>query len=64
MKKNKFIKGNKINNMKALLFLLTRGYYIYYNHKPQHPGFIQGMTLRTLLNAINNGMLYTSKENK
>jgi hypothetical protein len=62
MKKNKFKKGHKINFMGDLLGHLTRGNYIYYNHKPQHPGFIQSMTLRTLLNAIHNGMLFTAKE--
>lgn len=63
-RKNKFIKGNKLTNMTQLLIQVNKGRYVYFNHKPQHPGIIKSMTLNTLLNAIYSGMLYTTKENK
>lgn len=61
---NKFRQGAVIKTMAVLVKELDAGRWIYWNHKPQHPGWIISMTYRTLRQAVAVGMLRKTKENK
>lgn len=55
--KNKFKKGRKIRTLGVLVAHLRRGGWVYWNHKPLHPGWMISMSLQTILAAILRGLL-------
>lgn len=59
-----FIKGDKIICITTLVRSAKAGRWIFFRHKPLHPGFYVSWSLRTILNAIENSYLHTAKENR
>lgn len=62
-RKAKFRQGETIDSFGTLVSLLDSGRWIYWNHKPLHPGWIRGMTLETLRGAIRRGILRVALKN-
>ncbi len=56
-RKTKFRPGAKITSVALLASLLRQEAWIYLNHKPMHPSFLEGMTLRTLRQYAERGRL-------
>jgi len=57
MKEKKFKKGAKLTTLEAVS-IIQRGGWIYYRHKPYHPGWSQSWGLRTIINAARRGWLF------
>jgi hypothetical protein len=62
--KRKFRKGEQIRNLEHLCRCLGSGRWIYWNHKPLHPGWILSMTLQTLRGGIMRGILWIAEPNE
>ncbi len=60
----KYKKGHRITGMTELDMCFDAGEYIYWNHKPQHPSWLMSMQYNSLKNAVKQGILFTTKENK
>lgn len=57
MKKRKFTKGALITDpMDAFEAILT-GKYLFWRHKPQHPGWLSAMQLNSLRWAVRAGLI-------
>ncbi len=63
MKERKFRKGDPIRDMEHLSQCLRERRWIYWNHKPLHPGWIESMTFRTLRGAVRAGILRVARLN-
>ena len=57
MKQHKFKPGRKIKSLARFAALMKAGAWIYYRHKPTHPGWATGWPFRTVLSAIRAGYL-------
>lgn len=57
MTKRKTTVGDEIVTMPELIWWLDMGYWVYWYHKPMHPGFLRGMSLNTLLSGLRNGRI-------
>ena len=57
MHRKKFKPGRLIRTLGRLCAMLEAGAWIYWRHKPQHPGWIEGIPIRALRNAMKNQWL-------
>ena len=59
----RFKKGGKINSIReACDLIITKKEFVYYRHKPYHPGWAQGWSLQFLDRAIYEGELFRNIE--
>ena len=49
---NKYRKGYTVFSISELAIGLKTGHWYYWDDKVMHPGFLLGMPLRTIINAI------------
>jgi len=56
--KKKFKRGDKITSMGRVAEIIDSGGWIYWDHQPKHPSFIQSMVYRTVRIAIARGILW------
>jgi hypothetical protein len=59
----KYVKGNRIDSITTIVRSVKAGRYIFWGDTPKHSSVIASMTLRTVLNAMSLGILFTAKEN-
>ena len=55
--KRKYRKGFSYHSYNELIWALEEGKWVYWGDKVMHPGFLIGMTLRTIMAAINRGLI-------
>lgn len=48
----------------AVNLIWNKKRFVFYRHKPCHYGWAASWSLFTIFRAINNGFLFTAKENK
>lgn len=68
MRKNKYRRGERVAFMIDEMLKgersLFKGQWFYFNHKPLHPSFILGWSIRQLYYAVAHGRIYFAEENK
>lgn len=53
----KFKPGRKVKTLADAARLIERGEWLYFNHKPQHPGWVKSMPMLTVWTFAICGML-------
>lgn len=56
MKQKKFRQGTVLTPEQAVE-LISAGRYVYWRHKPQHPGWMLSMRLNSVIGAARMGLL-------
>ena len=54
---HKFTQGNPITDLDQFARLMDEQRWVYYRHKPTHPGWAIGWSFRTIQDAIQRGWL-------
>lgn len=63
-RKKIFRRGRRIKNLAEVVRRLEKGEWIYWNHKPQHPGWLWSMRIWNLRQAAFSGILYRAIRNE
>jgi hypothetical protein len=61
-RKKKFRKAERLFYLTDLIEWIDIDGWIYWCDKPLHPGWVQSMTVRTLKNALEKGIIYRARE--
>ena len=56
-RKNKFVKGAKIEDWEHLARVLKRNEWVYWDNRPKHPGWLRPMQFQVLDQALARGIL-------
>lgn len=64
MRKHKFRPGRTIRTLTDAVRRIDKGEWIYFNHKPQHPGWMLSVQLQTIRASVQRGFLRQAIRNK
>jgi hypothetical protein len=63
-RQNKYRMGGLIRSMDEVVAEVKAGRYIYLRHKPQHPGWVLSLQLKTLLDNLDRHEIRFAVENE
>ncbi len=61
---HKFTPGRKITQTADAVEIILMGLYVYFNHKPMHPGWMQNWSISQLRRACGLGQLRLAELNE
>lgn len=60
-RRRKYVRGAKLKGMREVVEAIDRGQWFFINNRPYHPGFVNSMTLATVVGFLRRGSVYTAE---